>query len=98
NHLGASPIAAAHTSIDAHAWLVNTYGTPTDAAARAIATSASGSSSSAAPTGPYSTGAGNVRPNSATVRSRRETSRSIRGTIFQRSNASRLARIVAPSP
>jgi hypothetical protein len=39
-----------------------------------------------------------LRPNSSTLVSRFDTSRSIRGTIRQRSNAARLARIVAPVP
>ena len=76
----------------------NTYGSPSAAAARAIARSPSGCNSSDAPTGANSTGAGIVRPNSSTLSERADTSRSIRGTIAQRSNAARLARIVAPSP
>ena len=98
NQRGESPITAAQSSIDHDAWLENTYGSPRAAAALAIARSPSGCSSSDAPTGANSTGAGIVRPNSSTLRARAETSRSIRGTIAQRSNAARLARIVAPSP
>jgi hypothetical protein len=43
-------------------------------------------------------GAGSMRPKSSTLVSRSDTSRSIRGTIRQRSKAARLARIVAPVP
>ena len=39
-----------------------------------------------------------MRPNSSTLVSRSATSRSIRGTIRHRSNAVRLARMVAPVP
>ena len=38
------------------------------------------------------------RPNSSMLVSRSETSRSMRGTICQRRNASRFARIVSSSP
>ena len=98
NQRGASPMAAAHSSIDTDAWLEKTIGTPSDAAARATARSASSCTSSSAPTGPSSSGAGSRRPNSSTEVSRRLTSRSTRGTTAHRSNAARLARWVASSP
>ena len=98
NQRGASPIAAAHSSIDTDAWLEKTIGTPRDAAARATARSASSCTSSSAPTGPSSSGAGSRRPNSSTEVSRLLTSRSTRGTTAHRSNAARLARWVASSP
>ena len=53
-----------------------------------------------APIGETTKGKGTRRPNSSTLVSRRETSRSIRGTMRHRSKAARLARIVdsAPAP
>lgn len=95
---GAAPIAAALVSIGTEAWLEKTIGRPVAAAARATARSASGWTSSRAPTGPSSTGAGSRRPNSSTEVSRALTSRSTRGTTCQRSNAARSARAVASSP
>ena len=73
-------------------------GTPSVAAARATATSASSWTISSTPTGHSRNGEGRRRPNSSIEVSRPETSRSIRGTIRQRSKPSRLARIVAPVP
>jgi hypothetical protein len=84
NHRGAESMAesmaAAHSSIGTDAWLEKTIGTPSDAAARATARSAAGCTSSSAPTGPSSSGAGSRRPNSSTEVSRTLTSRSTRGT------------------
>jgi hypothetical protein len=79
-------------------WLENTIGTPVAAAARATARSASSCTSSSAPTGPSSSGAGMRRPNSSTEVSRLLTSRSTRGTTAHLSNAARLARCVTSSP
>lgn len=50
------------------------------------------------PTGANMTGAGALVPSTVVDRSRWVASRSIRGTIRQRSKASRLARTVAPDP
>jgi len=98
NHRGESPMTEAHSSIDTDAWLENTIGTPVAAAARATARSASRCTSSSAPTGPSSRGAGSRRPNSSTEVSRLLTSRSTRGITAHFSKAARLARWVTSSP
>ena len=95
---GLAPIAAAVVSIGTDAWLENTIGMPVAAAARATARSASECTSSSAPTGPSSTGAGSRRPNSSTEVSRLLTSRRTRGTTCHRSKAARSARTVASPP
>ncbi len=71
---------------------------PSAAAARATASSPSGCTIDCTPTGASITGAGIAVPSTDTPRSRVSTSRSIRGTISQRSNASRFARIVFSVP
>ena len=71
---------------------------PTAAAARATASSPSSWTIDWTPIGASITGAGIGVPSTSTERSRWETSRSIRGTIRQRRNASRLARIVSSRP
>ncbi len=73
-------------------------GRPRAAAARAAASSASGWTIDCTPTGASSSGAGIVVPSTVADRSRTETSRSMRGTIFQRSNASAFAAIVRSAP
>ncbi len=74
-------------------------GTPSRAAARATADSASGCTIDSTPTGASRTGAGIGVPSSVVVWSRwAGMPRSIRGTSRQRSNASRLARIVSSPP
>jgi hypothetical protein len=73
-------------------------GTPRAAAARAAASSASGWTIDCTPTGASISGAGIAVPSTVVLRSRAETSRSIRGTIRRRSNASRFARIVCSAP
>ena len=78
--------------------MLATNGTPTSAAARAIASSPSGWASVCTPIGASSTGAGSSVPSTVRASVRSETSRSIRGAIRQWSNASRLARIVLPRP
>jgi hypothetical protein len=55
-------MTAAQSSIETDAWFENTIGTPRPAAARATARSASSWTSSSAPTGPSSSGAGSRRP------------------------------------
>ena len=66
-------------------------GSPCAAAALRAASSASGWTIDCTPTGASITGAGIARAEHGGARSRSETSRNIRGTIFQRSNACRLA-------
>jgi hypothetical protein len=73
-------------------------GTPSAAAARAAAVSASRWAISSTPTGDSMRGAGTRRPKSSTLVSRSETSRSIRGTIRQRSKEASLARFVDSLP
>ncbi len=73
-------------------------GVPVARAARATAASASRWASSSTPIGASSSGLESRRPNSSTDVSGAETSRSIRGTIRQRSNAARLADIVRSLP
>ena len=80
------------------AWLDSTNGTPVAAAARATAKSASAPRRAAAPTGASSSGLACRVPNSSTDRSRSTAPAAIRGTTAHRSNASRLRRIVRPSP
>ena len=75
-----------------------TNGRPTDDAARAAAGSPSGWAMESTPTGASASGAGHVTPRISRSIVRSETSRSIRGTIRQRSKASRLARTVASVP
>ncbi len=91
-------MAAATSSIGRDAWLEKTIGTPSAAAARPTATSASRWARPSTPIGPSSSGAGMRRPNSSTEVSRADTSRSTRGTIRQASNPARLAAIVASAP
>ncbi len=98
NQRGASPITAAHSSMERDAWLEKIIGIPSAAAARATARSASRWASSSTPIGASRKGAGTRRPNSSTDVSRAETSRSTRGTIRRRSNAARFASIVLSSP
>ena len=67
-------------------------------AARADASSPSGCTIACTPIGASTTGAGMAVPSTVVDRSRRPTSRSIRGTIASRSKAARLARAVEPPP
>ncbi len=78
--------------------MLRTIGSPTAAAARAVASSPSGLTIAWAPIGASTSGAGIRVFSTVTERSRSETSRSIRGTIRQRRNASRLERIVCSAP
>ena len=73
-------------------------GTPTAAAARAVASSPSGSRIAWTPIGASSNGAGIAVPSTVVERSRSATSRSIRGTVRQRRKAAALARIVSSLP
>ena len=77
-------------------------GAPTAAAARAVASSPSSWRIFWTPIGASISGAGMLVPSTVVERSRAATSRSIRGTIRRRPNASALARIVpslpAPAP
>ena len=82
----------------APAAVLATTGSPSAAAARADAISPSGCRIVCTPTGASITGAGISVPRTVVRRSRRDTSRSMRGTIRQRRNASRFARIVSPLP
>ena len=66
-------------------------GTPSAAAARAVASSPSAWTIFCTPIGASISGAGIAVPSTVVERSRSETSRSIRGTIRQRRKASRLA-------
>src|SRR5690606_2852877 len=85
-------------SIGNDAWLLSTYGTPMDAAARATARSASACANSITPSGARSSGVGLVRRRNSTDRSRSATSFSGRGQICQRSNAALFALTVASDP
>lgn len=91
-------MAAATSSIGVLEADDSTKGTPSAAAARAAAGSASGCMIDSTPIGASASGAGSLRPSTVTDRSRPRTSRSIRGTMRQRSSASRLARSVRPPP
>ena len=73
-------------------------GSPSAAAARADASSASGCTIDCTPTGASISGAGIAVPSTVVAGRAAETSRSIRGTIRQRSNASRFACIVRSAP
>ena len=78
--------------------MLRVIGRPTAAAARATASSPSGWTIDCTPIGASSSGAGISVPATITERSRSETSRSIRGTIRQRRNASWLERMVSSRP
>ena len=93
-----SPIARAVSSIGLQPCEENTYGVRAAVAPRAMCTSLSGRISSPAPTGASISGARSGVPSTLVVRSRRAVPCSIRGTIRQREKASRLCRIVVPSP
>ena len=73
-------------------------GSPTAAAARAVANSPSGCTRLWTPTGANPSGAGSSVPSTVTERSREPTSRNIRGTIRHRRKAASLARIVSSLP
>ncbi len=73
-------------------------GSPSAAAARAVASSPSEWTTFCTPIGASSSGAGIAVPSRAVERSREATSRSIRGTIRRRRKASRLASIVSSLP
>ncbi len=73
-------------------------GRPSAAAARAVASSPSSWTIFWTPIGASISGAGIGVPSTVVERSRSATSRSIRGTMRRRSNASRLARIVSSLP
>ena len=74
-------------------------GTPSRAAARATARSASGWTMDSTPTGASRTGAGIGVPSTVVLWSRLAgVPRSIRGTSRQRSNACRLASAVSSAP
>ncbi len=76
----------------------STIGTPSSAAARAVASSPSGWTIDCTPMGASSSGAGIAVPSTVVDQSRTVVSRNIRGTRPYRSNAARFARIVAPEP
>jgi hypothetical protein len=95
---GPSPLAAATSSMVYDDAVESTIGRPRAAAARAVASSPSGCTIDCTPTGATMTGAGIAVPSTVVPRSRTVASRSMRGTMRQRSNASRLARAVAPTP
>jgi hypothetical protein len=74
-------------------------GSPSSPAARAEASSPSGCTSVCTPIGASSRGAGIAVPSSSVARLREERSReSTLGTIRQRLNASRFARMVSSEP
>ncbi len=73
-------------------------GSPIAAAARAEPSSPSSWTAFCTPIGASSSGAGISVPSTVVERSRSATSRSIRGTIRRRRNASRLAAIVSSVP
>ena len=98
NHLVPSPLASATASIGCEETVDRIIGSPSSAATRATASSPSGCMMPCTPTGAVSTGAGIFVPSTVAVRSRSVAPVSIRGTIRQSSNASRLARYVAPDP
>jgi len=78
--------------------LLSVYGTPTDAAARATARSASAFTSSITPSGASSSGVARRVPRNSIDRSRLDTSRSGRGHTCHRSNAARFAATVRSDP
>ena len=86
------------SSSDDDAAVLRHIGMPTSAAARATARSASACRIDSTPTGLSITGARISVPSTVVARLRVLTSPSIRGTSAWRSKASRLARIVRPSP
>ena len=71
---------------------------PSAAVASATASSAPGRMIESAPIGAVRTGADRAVPSSSVARSRSTTSRSIRGSIRQRSNAATFARAVDSPP
>ena len=91
-------MARAASSIGREAWFEKTNGMPSAAAARATATSASRCAISRTPIGQRTNGLGSARAETSVAVSRTETSRSIRGTMRQRSNAARFSRIVSSVP
>jgi hypothetical protein len=97
-HRGPSPDASATSSMECDDAVDSTIGTPSSAAARATASSPSGCTIDITPMGASRSGAGIGVPSRVVDQSRPVVSRSIRGTIPYRSNAARLARIVAPPP
>ena len=78
--------------------MLTTRGRPRLAAARATADSPSGWTIDSTPTGASTTGAGIGVPSTVTDVSSEETSRSMRGTSLQASNAARFARAVDSDP
>ncbi len=98
NQRGPGPDAAATSSMLVEEAVDITIGSPSPAAAFAVARSASGCTIDCTPTGASTTGAGSVSPSTVVDSSRSVASVSMRGTIAQRSNASRLALLVAPDP
>ena len=93
-----SPSSSATVSSVWPAIVPTVIGTPSRAAARAVASSPSGWTIVWTPTGASARGAGQSDPNGEIVRSRSATSRSIRGTIRQESKARRLDSSVSPVP
>jgi hypothetical protein len=69
---------------------------PSSCVTRAAASSASGCTIDCTPIGEVITGAASCWPSTVVVRSRSVAPASMRGTMRQRSKASRLARAVAP--
>ena len=92
------PLGSAISSSVCDAAVEATTGSPSAAAARAEASSPSGCRIDCTPIGASSSGAGIRVPSTLVDQSRAVLSRSIRGTNPWRSNAARLARIVAPDP
>jgi hypothetical protein len=98
NQRGPSPDASATSSMLCEDAVDSTIGSPSPAAARATPGSASACRIDSTPIGASSSGAGIAVPSTVVDQSRAVVSRSIRGTNPYRSNAARLARIVAPCP
>ena len=91
-------MTAAVSSMGLHPWLEITYGVPAAAAPRAMIRSLSGVTTDAAPMGARSSGDDIWVPTIEMRRSRSVTPCSMRGTIRHCSKASRLFRMVRPSP
>jgi hypothetical protein len=94
--LGPAP-AAATSSIERVLSVDSVYGSPARAAARATASSPSGSAMRLKPVGARTSGSGNVRPSSVVEGSTSPTSRSTRGRNVTAANAAALAAIVRSS-
>ena len=91
-------MTAAVSSMGLHPWLEITYGVPAAAAPLAMITSLSGVTTEAAPMGARSSGDDIGAPTIEVLMSCSVTPCSMRGTIRHCSKASRLCRMVRPSP